>query len=68
MNLDKYTQKSQEALLAAQRLTQEHQHQVVEPIHVLLALVQQEDEIVRAIITESLWRDAGHPARTGHRT
>ena len=52
MNLDKYTQKSQEALLAAQRLAQEYQHQVVEPIHLLLALVQQEDGIVPAIITK----------------
>ena len=53
MNLDKYTQKSQEALLAAQRLAQEYQHQVVEPIHLLLALVKQEDGIVRAIITKA---------------
>ncbi len=52
MNLEKYTQKSQEAILAAQRLTQDYQHQVVEPIHLLLALVQQEDGIVRAIITK----------------
>jgi ATP-dependent Clp protease ATP-binding subunit ClpB len=51
MNLEKYTQKSQEALLAAQRLAQDYQHQLVEPIHLLLALVQQEDGIVRAIIT-----------------
>ena len=53
MNLDKYTQKSQEALLAAQNLAQDYQHQVVEPIHLLLALVQQEDGIVRAIITKA---------------
>jgi len=52
MNLDKYTQKSQEALLAAQRLAQDYQHQVVEPIHLLLALVQQQEGIVRAIITK----------------
>jgi ATP-dependent Clp protease ATP-binding subunit ClpA len=52
MNLDKYTQKSQEALLAAQRLAQDYQHQVVEPIHLLMALVQQQDGIVRAIITK----------------
>jgi ATP-dependent Clp protease ATP-binding subunit ClpB len=52
MNLDKYTQKSQEALLAAQHLAQDYQHQVVEPIHLLLALVQQQDGIVRAIITK----------------
>ncbi|MFH2040687.1 MAG: ATP-dependent chaperone ClpB [Chloroflexota bacterium] len=52
MNLEKYTQKSQEALLVAQRLAQDYQHQLVEPIHLLLALVQQEDGIVRAIITK----------------
>ena len=43
MNLEKYTQKSQEALLAAEHLAQDHQQQVIEPIHLLLALVQQED-------------------------
>ena len=48
MNLEKYTQKSQEALLAAQRLARDYHHQVVEPIHLLLALVQQEDGIVQA--------------------
>ena len=53
MNLEKYTQKSQEALLAAQHFAQDHQHQVVEPIHLLLALVQQQDGIVRAIITKA---------------
>jgi ATP-dependent Clp protease ATP-binding subunit ClpB len=52
MNLDKYTQKSQEALLAAQHLAQEYQHQVIEPIHLLLALVQQEDGIVQAVLTK----------------
>jgi ATP-dependent Clp protease ATP-binding subunit ClpB len=51
MNIEKYTQKSQEAILAAQHLAQDNQHQVVEPIHLLLALVQQQDGIVRAIIT-----------------
>ncbi len=52
MNLEKYTQKSQEALLAAQRLAQDYQQQAVEPIHLLLALVQQQDGIVRAIVTK----------------
>src|SRR5664279_880153 len=52
MNLEKYTQKAQEALLAAQRLAQDYQHQVVEPAHLLLALVQQADGIVRAVITK----------------
>ena len=52
MNLDKYTQKSQEAILAAQGLAQEYQHQSIEPIHLLLALIQQEDGIVPAIVTK----------------
>lgn len=51
MNLDKYTQKSQEALLAAQGLAQKYQHQTIEPIHLLLALIQQPEGIVPAIIT-----------------
>jgi len=52
MNIEKYTQKAQEALHAAQRLAQDYQHQVVEPAHLLLALIQQQDGIVRAIITK----------------
>jgi ATP-dependent Clp protease ATP-binding subunit ClpB len=52
MNLEKYTQKSQEGLLAAQHLAQDYQHQMIEPIHVLLALVQQQEGIVQAIITK----------------
>ena len=67
MNLEKYTQKSQEALLAAQRLAQDYQHQVVEPIHLLLALVQQQDGIVRAIITKVSGGTQGHPGRTEQR-
>ena len=52
MDLEKYTQKSQEALLAAQHLAQDYQHQVFEPIHLLLVLIQQQDGIVRATITK----------------
>ena len=52
MNLDKYTQKSQEAILAAQGLAQEYQQQTIEPSHLLLALVQQEDGTVPAIVTK----------------
>ena len=53
MNLDRYTQKSQEAIMAAQTLAENYQQQVVEPIHLLLALVQQTDGIVPAIITKA---------------
>ena len=59
MNLDKYTQKAQEALLQAQHLAEEYQHPALEPEHLLLALVQQPEGVAPAIVT----RLAGSPAR-----
>ncbi|HEX9027741.1 MAG TPA: ATP-dependent chaperone ClpB [Anaerolineales bacterium] len=52
MNLDKYTQKSQEAILAAQHLAQDYNHQTIEPAHLLLALLQQEQGVVPALVTK----------------
>jgi ATP-dependent Clp protease ATP-binding subunit ClpB len=52
MDLEKYTQKSQEALLGAQRLAEELNHQAIEPAHMLLALLRQEDGVVPAIVTK----------------
>ena len=52
MNLDKYTQKSQEAVLAAQQLAQNYNHQAIEPTHLLLALLQQDQGVVPAIVTK----------------
>ena len=51
MNLEKYTQKSQEAILSTQRLAQDYNHQAIEPTHVLLALLRQEDGVVPALVT-----------------
>jgi len=51
MNLDQYTQKSQEALLSAQRLAQEYNHQSIEPAHLLLALLRQAEGVVPALVT-----------------
>jgi ATP-dependent Clp protease ATP-binding subunit ClpB len=51
MNLDRYTQKSQESILSAQRLAQEFNHQAIEPAHLLLALLRQEEGVVPAIVT-----------------
>jgi len=51
MNLDRYTQKSQEAILGAQRLAQELNHQAIEPAHLLLALLRQDEGVVPAIVT-----------------
>jgi len=52
MNLEKYTQKSREAIFAAQRLAREFNHQAIEPAHLLLALLQQEEGVVPAIVTK----------------
>ncbi len=52
MDLNKYTQKSQEALLAAQNLAHELRHQSIEPAHILLALLRQEEGVVPAIVTK----------------
>jgi ATP-dependent Clp protease ATP-binding subunit ClpB len=52
MNLEKYTQKSQEALLYAQHLAEDLNHQAIEPAHILLALLQQEGGVVPALVTQ----------------
>jgi len=52
MNLEKYTQKAQEAVLASQHLTEEYNHQAIEPVHLLLALLQQKDGVVPAVVTK----------------
>ena len=52
MDLNKYTQKSQEALFAAQHLAQDYNHQTIEPAHILLALLQQDEGVVPAIVTK----------------
>ena len=52
MNLEKFTQKSQEAIFGAQQIAQEHHHQAIEPIHLTLALIRQEGGVVPAIVTK----------------
>lgn len=52
MNLDRYTQKAQEALMQAQQLAIGFQHQTIEPAHILLALLQQPEGVVPAIVTK----------------
>ncbi len=49
MSIKEYTQKSQEAMLTAQQLAKEYQHQIAEPIHLLLALLQEKNGIVETI-------------------
>jgi ATP-dependent Clp protease ATP-binding subunit ClpB len=52
MDLNKYTQKSQEAILNAQSLAQEYNHQEIEPAHLTLALLSQEDGVAPALVTK----------------
>lgn len=51
MNLEKFTQKSREAVYQAQQAARDNHHQAMEPIHLLLALLQQDDGVVPAIVT-----------------
>jgi ATP-dependent Clp protease ATP-binding subunit ClpB len=51
MKLDKFTQKSQEAIFTAQELAQNYGQQAIEPGHLLLALVNQEEGVVPALVT-----------------
>ena len=50
MRLDRFTEKSQEALQTAQQLTEAAGQQPVEPAHLLLALIEQPEGIVKPIL------------------
>jgi ATP-dependent Clp protease ATP-binding subunit ClpB len=52
MNLNNYTQKSQEAILYAQQLAQDYNHQAIEPVHLLLSLLKQDEGVVPAIVNK----------------
>jgi ATP-dependent Clp protease ATP-binding subunit ClpB len=52
MNLEKLTQKAQQAILNSQEIAQEKNHQTIENIHILDALIKQEDSIVPVIVTK----------------
>ena len=50
MDLNKYTEKSQQAVLRAQRLAEDHNHQEIEPAHLLYALLEESEGTVSAVI------------------
>lgn len=52
MNLDKFTEKAQQAILNAQQIAQDNNHQTIENIHLLAALIRQDESIVPAVITK----------------
>jgi ATP-dependent Clp protease ATP-binding subunit ClpB len=52
MNLNKFTNKAQEAAYAAQTIAQNYNHTEIEPLHILLALMQQTDGIVPQVVAK----------------
>ncbi|MFQ5521007.1 MAG: Clp protease N-terminal domain-containing protein, partial [Candidatus Methylomirabilia bacterium] len=52
MRFDKFTVKAQEAVQTAQALAEAQQHQAVEPEHLLLALIQQQEGIIRPLVAK----------------
>jgi len=52
MRLDKLTVKAQEAVQAAQSLADQDNHQAIEPEHLLLALLQQQEGIVGPLLAK----------------
>ncbi|HET7874127.1 MAG TPA: ATP-dependent chaperone ClpB [Methylomirabilota bacterium] len=52
MRLDKLTVKAQEAIQAAQSLADQHNHQAIEPEHLLLALLQQQEGVVGPLLAK----------------
>ncbi len=50
MDINKMTQKSQEALQRAQNLAVEHGHQEIAPEHLLEALIQEESELIPRLL------------------
>ena len=52
MDLKRYTNKAQEALLGAQNLAAEYGHSEIEPLHVLVALMRQVDGVVPEVVAK----------------
>ncbi|MGH7750631.1 MAG: Clp protease N-terminal domain-containing protein, partial [Candidatus Dormibacteria bacterium] len=50
MRLDRFTERSQEALQAAQQAAQSLQHPSVDPEHLLLALLEQPEGLVPGVL------------------
>ena len=64
MRLDKLTVKAQEAVQAAQSLADQHDHQAIEPEHLLLALLQQQEGVVSPLLAK-LGARPGHGVGPG---
>ena len=52
MDLNKYTERAQQALAEAQRLASDYNHSQIDPEHLLLALLQQADGVVPQVASK----------------
>jgi len=52
MDMNRYTNKAQQALVRAQSIAVERSHSTIEPAHLLLALLQQADGVVPQIVAK----------------
>ena len=52
MDLNKFTQKAQEAIFQSQQIAKDNHHQAIEPVHTMLALIQQPEGVVPAVINK----------------
>ncbi|MBU1748875.1 MAG: ATP-dependent chaperone ClpB [Chloroflexi bacterium] len=59
MNMNQFTEKAQEAVAAAQRLAQARNNSQIEPVHLLLALLEQSDGLAPRIV-QMLGVDPGY--------
>jgi len=50
MNLERYTHKAREAVLQARELAEDYHHDVIDPEHLLLALLTQSEGVVPQIV------------------
>src|SRR5688572_25252121 len=62
MNLNKFTEKAQEAVVAAQALASELNHAQIEPEHLLVTLVEQQGGVVPSVLRK-LGADPGDAAK-----
>lgn len=63
MRFDRFTLKAQEAVQSAQEIAEKHNHQAIEPEHLLSALIDQEGGIVPSI----LQKIGANPSEVYHR-
>ncbi|MBI5666937.1 MAG: ATP-dependent chaperone ClpB [Chloroflexi bacterium] len=52
MDLNRYTNKAQEALVASQSLANEYGHPAIDPLHILVALLPQQDGVVPEVVAK----------------